>query len=162
MFGLNPGGELMAVPVSADVSERDYQAMRKEVTYLYNHYQPDQAVCEYKQSGITLVQDLQRAGIPLLKYTPDSDKVARVHAVVPFFESGRVWYPEGKWWAEAMVDQCASFPFTKHDDMCDTMTLALLRLKQGFLLHAKGDPYADQQDIDEDDQPKEDRRQGYW
>lgn len=147
--------------ISVYNKKRDYQEMRKDVTHLYNHYLPDQAICEYKQSGITLVQDLQRAGIPLLKYTPDSDKVARVHAVVPFFESGRVWFP-GKWWAEAMVDQCASFPFGKHDDMVDTMTLALLRLKQGFLLHAKGDPYSDNQDIDDDDSPHEERRQGYW
>lgn len=149
--------------ISVYNKKRDYQMMRREVTHLYNHYQPDQAVCEYKQSGITLVQDLQRAGIPILKFTPDSDKVARAHAVVPFFESGRVHYPQGKWWAEAMVDQCASFPFGKHDDMVDTMTLALLRLKQGFLLHAKGDPYAPEDDLDEDDdRPREERRQGYW
>lgn len=148
--------------ISVYNKKRDYQLMRKEVTHLYNHYQPDQAICEYKQSGITLIQDLRRAGIPLLKFTPDTDKVARAHAVVPFFESGRVHYPAGKWWAEAMVDQCSSFPFGKNDDMLDSCCLALLRLKQGFLLHAKGDPYSDDTDTDEDDRPREERRQGYW
>ncbi len=35
-----------------------------------------------------------------------------------------------------MIEECASFPFGKNDDLCDTMTQALMRLRQGgFIGH---------------------------
>jgi phage terminase large subunit-like protein len=38
---------------------------------------------EKKASGQSLIQDMRRAGLPVLEYQPDRDKVARVYAASP-------------------------------------------------------------------------------
>jgi len=46
-------------------------------------------------------------------------------------ESGMVWYPEGKEWAEELVEECAAFPNGANDDQVDVTTMALFRFRQG-------------------------------
>jgi phage terminase large subunit-like protein len=42
-----------------------------------------------------------------------------------------VWYPEGKEWAEELVEDCAAFPNGANDDQVDVTTMALFRFRQG-------------------------------
>ena len=42
-----------------------------------------------------------------------------------------VWYPEGKEWAEELVEECAAFPNGSNDDQVDVTTMALFRFRQG-------------------------------
>jgi phage terminase large subunit-like protein len=42
-----------------------------------------------------------------------------------------VWYPEGKEWAEELVEECAAFPNGANDDQVDVTTMALARFRQG-------------------------------
>ena len=89
-------------------------------------------IVEAKASGLPLIQELRALGIPVINFTPSkgNDKVSRVHAVAPLFESGVVWIPDERW-AEEMVEECAQFPFGEHDDLVDSMTQALMRFRQG-------------------------------
>jgi phage terminase large subunit-like protein len=59
------------------------------------------------------------------------DKLSRANAVAPLLESGMVWYPEGKEWAEELVEECAAFPNGANDDQVDVTTMALFRFRQG-------------------------------
>jgi phage terminase large subunit-like protein len=59
------------------------------------------------------------------------DKLSRANAVAPMLESGMVWYPEGKEWAEDLVEECAAFPNGANDDQVDVTTMALFRFRQG-------------------------------
>ena len=65
-----------------------------------------------------------------------------MHAVAPIFESGLVWAPTKKF-ADEMIEECASFPFGAHDDLCDTMTQALMRFREGGLV-SLGSDYEDE------------------
>ena len=57
----------------------------------------------------------------------------RANQVAPLFSDGRVWRPNTRW-AEEVVEECAEFPFGEHDDYVDTVTQALIRIRQGGLI----------------------------
>ena len=60
------------------------------------------------------------------------DKTTRMHMVSPLFESGKIWSPDKKF-ADEVIEEVASFPNGDHDD-CDSMTMALMRFRQGGLV----------------------------
>ncbi len=91
---------------------------------------------EAKASGIPLTHELRQMGIPVVNFTPSrgNDKHVRVNSVSPLFESGKVWAPMHEHFAQEVVEECASFPFGDHDDYVDSMTQALMRIRQGGLI----------------------------
>lgn len=109
------------------------------VKYGVNERRPDIVLIEEKGSGISLIQDLRRAGIPVRSYNPGkADKVQRAHTVSHLVKDGALWVPESsnparagqfRDWALPMIDQMCYFPNVLHDDYVDTITqfLALMR-----------------------------------
>lgn len=123
---------------------------------LIQRFGPNRILIENKASGIVLIQELQRAGLPVQPYTPGrgQDKEARVHAVSRYLHGGRVWVIEDKMWAEDLIEEACAFPFGRHDDQVDAMSLALLHLRDAYALIAQDDPR-------DDDSPRRKRRL-YW
>ena len=119
-----------------------FPELKNAAIRLYNDMQPDQVLVEAKASGLSLVQELMRTGIPITPFNPKRmDKLARVHSVAPLFESGRIWCPDTDE-SEAVVSQAAAFPNTKNDDLVDSMTQALIRLRKGFMVsHPQDMPF---------------------
>lgn len=104
----------------------------------YDKGQPtDIVLIEEKGSGITLIQDLQRAGVPVRAYNPGrQDKIQRLHAVSHLVANGRCYIPEStrvpgefRTWATDFIAEICVFPNSLHDDQVDafSQTLALLR-----------------------------------
>jgi predicted phage terminase large subunit-like protein len=98
----------------------------------------DLLLIEDKSAGIQLIQDLRRAGIPVIPYNPGrADKIQRLSVVANVIKAGRVWIPESgnrrgfvRDWAEGMVSQVCSFPEgAAHDDFVDAMSQALRYLR---------------------------------
>jgi predicted phage terminase large subunit-like protein len=116
-----------------------YPELRKLAQEAYNDWEPDAVLIEKKASGASLLQDLRMAGVPVLAYSPDRDKVARAHASSALLEDGRIYYPKRKW-AEDLISICAAFPAAKNDDIVDTCTQAWLRLRKGWYLGHTEDP----------------------
>ena len=87
-----------------------------------------------------LTQELRSVGIPVQNFTPSkgNDKVSRVNACSPLFESGMVWAPDTKW-ANEVKEECAVFPAGDHDDLVDSTTQALLRFRQGGFIRLPSD-----------------------
>ena len=116
----------------------------------------DLLLIEDKSAGISLIQDLQRAHLPVRAYNPGrADKVQRLNIVSNIIARGRVWIPESdhrkgfvKDWAEGFVSQICSFPETTHDDLVDACTQALRYLRDAGWLDI--DPPPDE-NWDEDD-----------
>ena len=104
-----------------------------KATYGDQEAKVDLLLIEDKGSGIALIHDLQRAGLPVRKYNPGRpDKVARLHAVSHLVYNGRVFIPESKsvkgeymTWAEPFIREVCAFPNSPHDDMVDTFSQAL-------------------------------------
>jgi len=57
------------------------------------------------------------------------DKVARLNDCQPIFENEVVYAPD-KDWAEGVIREVSAFPFGRHDDWVDTVSLALLYLRK--------------------------------
>lgn len=117
----------------------------------------DLVLVEDKSSGISLIQDLQRAGVPARAYNPGKvDKMGRLNVVAPIIAKGRVYLPESmrgdgtvRDWAEGFVNQVCAFPEVRNDDYVDTMTQALRILRDmGFInidpIPDSGDDYIDE------------------
>ena len=125
----------------------------------------DLVLIEDKSAGISLLQDLQRAGLPIRGYNPGrADKVMRANLVSPIIARGRVFLPESQanpgtprtWLTEALNQWCA-FPEVRNDDYVDALTQALRYLRDAGLINIdpleqqeyhdnefkrKGNPYA--------------------
>ena len=131
-----------AILLSARRERWEFPELKSEAIKLYNEFRPDVVLIEAKASGWSLIQELQRAGIPITPFNPKkADKKTRAHSVTPLFESGRVWYPSSKYWAEDVINQCAQFPSSNYDDLVDSTTQALMRLRQGlFVEHPQDIP----------------------
>ena len=105
-----------------------YPELRRTAKDLYAEYGPDAVIIEKKASGHSLIQDMRQAGIPVIKYTPDRDKVSRLHTASVLIESGAVWYPDRRW-ADDVIEHCAVYPAGDGADIVDTVSQALIRLK---------------------------------
>lgn len=102
----------------------------------------DMVLIEDKSAGISLVQDLQRAGLPVRSYNPGrADKTMRLNIISPIIAKGRVYLPESekkegcaRSWCEPLINQLCSFPEVRHDDLVDSTSQALRILRDiGFL-----------------------------
>ena len=81
---------------------------------------------EDKASGQSLIQELKReSGVSVIPYRIAGDKVARLNAVLPLIEGGRVLLPETAPWLDTFLDECQSFPSGKNDDQIDALSIFL-------------------------------------
>ena len=118
----------------------------KEIAVDQNEYwEPDMMLIEAKASGASLADELRMMNLPVTTFSPGRrkggggmDKTTRMHMVSPIFESGKVWYPDEKF-ADEVIEEVASFPNGDHDDYCDSMTMALLRFRQGGFISLQGE-----------------------
>jgi len=116
----------------------------------------DMIVIEDKSAGISLIQDLRRAGLDIRSYNPgNADKMMRLNIVAPIIQRGLFYVPEStksegmpRSWAEPLISQMCAFPEVRHDDLLDATTQALRLLRDmGFLIldyvYNDNDSYAD-------------------
>ena len=132
----------------------EYPELRRLSQKLYNEHRPDVCMVEKKASGQSLIQDMRRAGLPVMEYNPDRDKVSRVYAASPIMEAGRLWIPKNKKWADDLIEELIRFPNAAHDDQVDALTMAVHYLKESWHLTHPDDP-------DLEDEPSE-PKSTYW
>jgi predicted phage terminase large subunit-like protein len=125
----------------------NFPELKKKAMEEYEYWEPEAVLIEAKASGMPLTHELQKAGIPVINYTPSrgNDKHTRVNSVAPLFESGAIWAPN-KSFAEEVIEECAAFPFGDNDDYVDSTTQALMRYRQGYFVTLEDD-YEDEEKI---------------
>jgi predicted phage terminase large subunit-like protein len=111
----------------------EFPELRRIAYQQYQYWQPETVLVEAKASGLPLTYELRKMGIPVINYTPSkgTDKHTRVNSVAPLFESGQIWAPVDKEFAQEVIEECAAFPYGDHDDLVDSMTQAVMRFRQG-------------------------------
>lgn len=110
----------------------------EKVTASCRRFRVDKLLIENKATGLSVAQELRRLysnadfGVQLMD--PGSqDKVARLYSVQHLFAEGLVYAPDRSW-ADMVIQQCASFPKGKHDDLVDTVSQAMRHLRQTGML----------------------------
>ena len=101
----------------------DFPELKEVALKEYNYWEPEMVLIEAKASGMPLTDELR----------------SRVNSIAPIFESGCIYYPEGRTFAEEVIEECAAFPYGEHDDYVDTVTQALMRFRQSGLIQLRMD-----------------------
>jgi predicted phage terminase large subunit-like protein len=118
----------------------------------------DLLLMEDKSAGISLIQELQGADIPVRGYNPGrADKVQRLNIVAPLVAKGKVYIPEdaehkGEFasWAKRFIRQVCSFPEAKgHDDYVDALSQALRVLRDSGWIQLDPLPARDYSYVDD-------------
>lgn len=102
----------------------------------------DKLIIENKASGISTAQEMRRLyahenWMVQLIDPKNTDKIARLYSVQHLFSEGLVHAPNVDW-AEKVINQMATFPKAKHDDLTDTASMGLRHLRDLGLL-ARGE-----------------------
>lgn len=93
----------------------------------------DQLLIENKAAGHSVAQEIRRMygheKFGVIMFDPKSqDKLARLYSVQHLFAEGMVYAPV-KEWAEMVISQVGTFPKGKHDDLVDTVSMAMRHLR---------------------------------
>ena len=87
---------------------------------------------EDKANGSAIIQTLRREIMGIVPVEPLGSKEARARAITGFVEAGNVWLPKLEEWTEEFIDQHAKFPKGRYDDLVDSTSQALIRLKDFY------------------------------
>jgi predicted phage terminase large subunit-like protein len=137
IFYPEEGGKPNIILLDAIKDRFEFPELRREALEQYKYWNPDMVIVEQKASGTPLTHELRQMDIPVMTFTPSrgNDKHVRVNSCAPLFEAGLIWAPD-ETFAEEVIEECASFPYGDHDDLVDSMTMAIMRFRQGgFLPH---------------------------
>jgi phage terminase large subunit-like protein len=109
---------------------------------------PDMILIEGKVNGYSLHQDLMAANLPVMLFNPNrhGDKIGRTRLISHIIENGLVWLPtiqpkcefltED---AEILLEAAEFFPKGDSADVIDSMSQALISLKQSGWVYNKQD-----------------------
>jgi len=110
----------------------------RKVIKTCTEFKVDTLLVEAKASGISVSQELRRLynnedfGVHLIN--PGAiDKLSRLHSVQHLFSEGIVYAPD-RHWADLVIRQCEIFPKGTHDDLVDTVSMALRFMRDRGLL----------------------------
>jgi predicted phage terminase large subunit-like protein len=85
---------------------------------------------EDRANGPAVIASLKHEITGMIAVNPEGGKIARAAAISPQLESGNIYLPHPAIapWVEALIEECAGFPYAAHDDQVDALTQALNRL----------------------------------
>ena len=116
----------------------EFHGLIEKVRATAKRFKIDHIVIENKAAGHSVAQELRRIlgqenfGIELID-PKSQDKMARLYSIQHIFEEGMVYAPD-KAWAEMTITQVAQFPKGKRDDIVDTLSMAVKKLRDMGLL----------------------------
>jgi predicted phage terminase large subunit-like protein len=106
----------------------------KKVGETMKDYKVDKLLIENKAAGHSVAQEMRRLfnhedwGVQLVD-PKGIDKLSRLYAIQHLFAEGLIYAPDRQW-ADMVIGQVATFPKGKHDDLVDTVSMALSHLRQ--------------------------------
>ena len=132
--------------LGAEKGRWDFPTLREKAVKKYNEHNPDSILIEKKASGQSLIQDLRLTGLPIFEFQPDRDKVARAYSITSLFHNRRIYAPFKKDWAMEVIDETRAFPAGLHDDYVDTLTQALIWMRNGGYVSHGADTWLDKRE----------------
>jgi predicted phage terminase large subunit-like protein len=148
--------------LECDQGRWDFPTLCAKCRELDEIWQPDSFIIENKGSGLSLIQELRNQGLPVYDFPPDKfgDKRTRANACTPIMKAGRLWVPP-KEWAKDLTTQSLEFPYGAHDDLVDTMSQAIIWMRDSWQITHSDYPTERNAD-DEDEYIPGKGRTSYW
>lgn len=109
-----------------------------KVSESMKQFKVDKLLIENKAAGLSVAQEIRRLygheDFAVQLVDPKSqDKLSRLYSVQHLFAEGLIWAPDRSW-ADQVITQVSTFPKAKHDDLVDTVSMALRHLREIGLL----------------------------
>jgi len=110
----------------------------EKVLETMKRFKVDKLLIENKAAGHSVAQEIRRLyghedfAVQLID-PKGQDKLARLHSVAHLFAEGLIYAPDRQY-ADMVITQCATFPRGKHDDLVDTVAMAMKHLRELGLL----------------------------
>jgi predicted phage terminase large subunit-like protein len=149
-----------AILLNARKGKWDYPELVQLFTDMHRRDKVDFFILEERSSGLALIPDLQKRGIPVMPWKTEKDKIMRMQAAAPLVKSGIIWVPMPETDAatcakstEFISDIC-SFPGGNHDDVPDAFSQFLLFCRDENVLTDQD--YIYQEAMDDKDEEEED------
>lgn len=89
---------------------------------------------EDKANGTAIINVLSQKIEGIMPITPKESKLARLQAILPMLEAGNVYLPANAVWVEEFINECLQFPNGKNDDQVDSMSQALARMLNSYVI----------------------------
>ena len=125
--GIDRNGDIYIVDIMR--GKYDFPELKQRLIRLNNRWRGKGLRAMYiedKASGQSILQELKReSGMSVIPYKVVNDKVARVNAILPLIEGGRVFLPQTSPWLDSFVDETVTFPNGNHDDQVDALSITL-------------------------------------
>ena len=104
-----------------------------QATAVHQRFKPLFMGIEKATYGLTLITQLQRAGVPVRELLADKDKVSRALPAASAWNAGRVFLPAKEELAvvDELADEVLQFPGGRHDDFEDCLAYAVQELDTG-------------------------------
>lgn len=109
----------------------EYPELKQAAILLYNSYQTGETKAsaiyiENKASGVQLIQDFKKSGLPITGIDVTKDKLARVEEILEYLANGLVLLPNNETYSNNPVFLAECEAFTRdlaqtHDDIVDSL-----------------------------------------
>jgi predicted phage terminase large subunit-like protein len=104
----------------------EFPELKRVAIELNQRDRPSALLIEDRASGQSLIQELRRDTLlPVIPVKVDNDKEARVNAISPLIEAGKIYLPESTNWLHDYIEELTSFPSGEYDDQVDSTSQAL-------------------------------------
>ena len=122
-WALTPQGDLLLLDVfRTRIEGPDQPALMWQK---YHEYRPLIVGVEKKITGINLLQDLVRGGMPAIDLNPASDKYNRAVPAGARYKMGKIYHLAGAPWLPDYEKELVEFPYGAHDDQVDCTSYAV-------------------------------------
>lgn len=103
----------------------DYPSLKANAKLLAQKWGARRVLIEDTGAGTSLVQELRSLIAGVVPIKPVGDKASRMAVASAKFEAGQVFLPERAPWLHDLEAELFSFPGSRHDDQCDSISQAL-------------------------------------
>ncbi len=103
-----------------------FQKTQEMIKLAVEEQAPNGIYIEDKANGTAIIETLKKSISGIIAVTPHESKIARAMATEPQLEAGNIFLPLKEQVVDDFVEECANFPNSKHDDMVDAFSQAIL------------------------------------
>lgn len=114
---------------------KTHQKVRKMIE-LYEYYEPRRVYVEktvFQTELANYVGAQEAINVePLALPRRTQDKTSRILSLQPWFQQGKIIFPEGAEWIKDFEEEFINFPNAKHDDMVDSLEMLVRACTQNW------------------------------
>lgn len=121
-----------AILLNSKKGKWDYPELVTKFTEMHRKDKVDYFIIEERSSGLALIPDMQKRGLPVYAWKTEKDKILRMQTAAPLVKSGIIWIPMPADDAAVctksteFVTEICTFPGGNHDDVPDAFSQFLL------------------------------------